>query len=104
MSILTLSSPIKEILEKIGGEPESRAIGLLISGIKENLKECELEMLELETKYGYPFEIFKDRLALGQLGDEFSYDMERDAMRWEDLLLEKRNWIEMIREIANLAE
>ncbi len=104
MSILTLSSPIKEILEKIGGEPESRAIGLLISGIKENLKECELEILELETKYGYPFEIFKDRLALGQLGDEFSYDMERDAMRWEDLLLEKRNWIEMIREIANLAE
>ncbi len=102
MSILTLSSPIKEILEKIGGEPESRAVGLLISGIKENLKQCELEMLELETKYGYPFEIFKDRLASGQLGDEFSYDMERDAMRWEDLLIEKRNWIEMIKKIENL--
>lgn len=102
MSILTLSSPIKEILEKIGGEPESRAIGLLISGIKENLKECELEMLELETKYGYPFEIFKDRLASGQLGEEFSYDMEKDAMRWEDLLIEKRNWIEMIKKIENL--
>ncbi len=97
MSILTLSSPIKKILEKIGGEPESRAVGLLISGIKENLKECELEMLELETKYGYPFEIFKDRLASGQLGDEFSYNMERDAVRWEDLLIEKRNWIEMIK-------
>lgn len=102
MSILTLSSPIKEILEKIGGEPESRAVGLLISGIKENLKECELEMLELETKYGYPFEIFKDRLASGQLGDEFSYDMEKDAVRWEDLLIEKRNWIEMIKKIQNL--
>ena len=102
MSILTLSSPIKEILEKIGGEPENRAIGLLISGIKENLKECELEMLELETKYGYPFEIFKDRLASGQLGDEFSYDVEKDAMRWEDLLIEKKNWIEMIKKIENL--
>ena len=102
MSILTLSSPIKEILEKIGGEPESRAVGLLISGIKENLKECELEMLELETKYGFPFETFRDRLASGQLGDEFSYDMERDAVRWEDLLIEKRNWIEMIKKIENL--
>jgi len=102
MSILKLSSSIKEILEKIGGEPESRAVGLLISGIKENLRECELEILELETKYGYSFEIFKDKLASGELGDEFSYDIEKDAMRWEDLLIEKRNWIEMIREIENL--
>lgn len=102
MSILTLSSPIKEILEKIGGEPESRAVGLLISGVKENLKECELEILELEMKYGYPFEIFKDKLTSGQLGDEFSYDMERDAMKWEDLLIEKRNWLEVIKKIENL--
>jgi hypothetical protein len=104
MSILTLSSPIKEILAKIGGEPENRAISLLISGIKENLKECELEILEFETKYGHSFEIFKDKLTSGQLGDEFSYDMERDAMRWEDLLIEKRSWIEMIKKIENLTK
>ena len=104
MPILTLSSPIKEILEKIGGEPENRALGLLISGIKENLKECELEILEFETKYGYPFEVFKDRLALGKLGNEFSYELEKDAMRWEDLLLEKRNWIEVVKKIENLME
>lgn len=102
MSILTLSSSVKEILEKIGGEPESRAVDLLISGIKENLKECELEILELETKYGYSFEIFKNRLSSGQLGDEFSYEIERDSMRWEDLLIEKRNWIELIKKIENL--
>ena len=104
MSILTLSSPIKEILGKIGGEPESKALRLLISGIKENLKECELEILEFETKHGHPFEIFKDKLASGQLGDEFSYIMERDAMRWGDLLIEKRSWIEMIRKIENLTK
>jgi hypothetical protein len=73
MSILTLSSPIKEILEKVGGEPESIALGLLISGIRENLRGCELEILELETKYGYSYETFKDRLASGELGEEFSY-------------------------------
>lgn len=102
MSILTLSSPIKEILEKVGGEPESTALGLLISGIKENLRGCELEILELETKYGYSYETFKDRLASGELGEEFSYAIEKDAMRWEDLLIEKRNWIEMIKKIENL--
>jgi hypothetical protein len=104
MSILTLSSPIKEILGKIGGEPESKALMLLISGIKENLKECELEILAFETKYGHSFEIFKDKLASGQLGDEFSYIMERDAMRWEDLLIEKKSWIEMVRKIENLTK
>ena len=102
MSILTLSSPIKEILEKVGGEPESTALGLLISGIRENLRGCELEILELETKYGYSYETFKDRLASGELGEEFSYAIEKDAMRWEDLLIEKRNWIEMIKKIENL--
>ena len=102
MSILTLSSPIKEILGKIGGEPESRPLSLLISGIKENLKECELEILEFETKYGFPFEVFKDKLASGGLGEEFSFDIERDAMKWEDLTIEKRSWIEMIRKIENL--
>lgn len=102
MSILTLSSPIKEILEKVGGEPESTALGLLISGIRENLRGCELEILELETKYGYSYETFKDRLASGELGEEFSYAIEKDAMRWEDLLMEKRNWIEMIKKIENL--
>lgn len=102
MSILTLSSPIKEILEKVGGEPESTALGLLISGIRENLRGCELEILELETKYGYSYETFKDRLASGELGEEFSYAIEKDTMRWEDLLMEKRNWIEMIKKIENL--
>ncbi len=102
MSILTLSSPIKEILEKIGGEPEERVVGLLISGVKENLKECELEILKLETKHGYPFEIFKDKSISGQLGDEFSYEIEKDAIRWEDLLIEKKNWIDVIKKIENL--
>ncbi|MBI5193294.1 MAG: hypothetical protein HZA08_07625 [Nitrospirae bacterium] len=47
MTMLTLSPFMKAILEKVGGEPESRAIELLISGIKENLKECELEVYNL---------------------------------------------------------
>ncbi|MBI4684799.1 MAG: hypothetical protein HY755_06330 [Nitrospirae bacterium] len=102
MSILTLSTPIKEILEKIGGEPENRAVELLISGIKENLKECELEILEFETKYGYSFDVFKEKLASGHLGDEFSYSVEKDAMRWEDLIIEKKNWIEAIKKIEHL--
>lgn len=103
-SILTLSASIKDLLERFGGVPEDRALELLISGIKENLKECELEILELETKYGYPFEVFKNKITSGQLGNEFSYDVEKDAMRWEDLLIEKKNWMEILLKIRSLIE
>ena len=102
MAILTLSADIKEILEKIGGEPESRAVGLLISGVKENLKGCELDILELETRYGFSFDVFKEKLASGELGNEFSYELEKDCMRWEDLLIEKRNWIDVIKKIERI--
>ena len=102
MATLTLSAPIKELLEKIGGEPESRALNLLISGVKEHLKSCELEILEYETNYGFPFETFKERLIAGKLGDEFSYDLEKDAMKWEDLLLEKKKWIKLFKNIESL--
>lgn len=62
----------------------------------------ELEILEFEMKYGYSFEMFKDKLKSGQGGDEFSYETEKDAIRWEDVLIEKKKWIEMIRKIENL--
>jgi hypothetical protein len=102
MPILTLGSPMREILEKIGGEPEGRALELLIAGIKENLKECELELLDLETRYGFPFEVFNAKLKSGEIGSEFSYDIEKDAMKWEDLIAEKKNWIDIFRKIEAL--
>ncbi len=102
MPILTLASPMREILEKIGGEPEGRALELLIAGIKETLKECELELLDLETRYGFSFDVFKAKLESGELGSEFSYDIEKDAMKWEDLITEKKNWIDILKRIEVL--
>lgn len=104
MPALTLSPSIRELLKKIGEEPERRALKLLISGVKEHLRECELEILEYETKYGYSFEVFKEKLTSGKLGNEFSFNLEKDAIRWEDLRLEKKNWIGLIKEIENLPE
>ena len=104
MTMLTLSPIMKEILEKVGGEPENRAIGLLMSGIKENLKECELEILELETRYGVSFDMFKEKLASGELGDDFLYETEKDCMKWDDLLIEKKKWIEVIKQIERSRE
>jgi hypothetical protein len=46
------------------------------------LAECERERLELEVKYGMEYEDFCRKLEAGDLGDEFGYELELDAMRW----------------------
>jgi len=54
-------------------------------------------MLELEIKYGVSYEEFRGKLAAGELRDEFSYPLEEDAMRWEDLRVEKRHWLDQLK-------
>lgn len=102
MTILTLSPSVKELFEKIGFSPEERATEFLIAGIKEYLKECELEMLEYETKYGYSFDELQIKISSGEIPDEFSYEIEKDIMRWEDLVFEKKNWLNLIKKIEAL--
>ncbi|MCL5422707.1 MAG: hypothetical protein M1461_09635 [Nitrospirae bacterium] len=102
MSILTLSPSVTEILKQLGSSPEEKATAFLITGIKEYLKECELEILEYETKYGFSFDEFKAKITSGEIADEFSYEIEGDAMKWEDLMVEKRNWLDIIKKIETL--
>ncbi|MBI4653679.1 MAG: hypothetical protein HY752_01555 [Nitrospirae bacterium] len=102
MSILTLSPSAKEILKRLSHSPEEEATKFLIAGIKEYLKECEFEILKYETKYGYSFDEFKARIASGEIADEFSYEIEKDIIRWEDLMAEKRNWLDIIIKIETL--
>ncbi len=102
MSILTLSSPVKKIFKEIGFSPEERAAEFLIAGIKGYLKECELEILEYETKYGCSFDNFKAKIATGEISDEFSYKIEKDIMKWGDLITEKQNWLNVFRKIESI--
>ena len=62
---------------------------LPIHQLRRYLEECEREMLDLEIKYGLTYDQFKARLERGELGDLFSYPLEQDAMRWDDLVVEK---------------
>jgi len=75
----------------------------LISGrLRRYLEECEREMLELEIKYGLSYEEFRERLAVGELGDESSYPLEEDAMRWDDLRVEERHWLDQLKSVEEL--
>jgi len=102
MSIITLAPSVKDILKEIYPVPEETAVQLFITGIKDYLKECEMEILEYETKYNCSFKDFKEQISLGNVPDEFSYETEKDIIKWEDLTTEKWNWLKLLRKIEAL--
>ena len=55
--------------------------------------------MKLEIKYGTSYEEFKSKLDSGELGDPFSYPLEKDVMLWEDLISEKRLRLGIIRQV-----
>lgn len=61
-----------------------------------SLEACEREQLALEAKYGLSYDDFKRELESGSLGDEFAYEIEMDAIHWEDLIAEKRHRLEQL--------
>ena len=63
-----------------------------------NLDAVEREIAEFTTKYGMTYEQFVVKLERGELGDPYAYELEQDAMRWEDLYDEKKMWIEQLRQ------
>ncbi len=101
MAMIELSQPLRDTLKKLG-EVEENALKIFIRGLTELLKECEEEILNFEIKYGASFEKFREMLEKGDLGDPFSYPLEKDAMKWEDLTAEKGLRLNMIRELEQL--
>jgi len=74
----------------------------MMAGIKEYLKECDLEILEYETKYGISIDELRKQIETGEIKDEFSYPLEIDIIKWEDLISEKKILINLITKIGNL--
>jgi hypothetical protein len=93
-----LPPKIQPILESLTGEtPDQKIAHLLVGEIRRHLTACEQERLELEVKYGVEHEDFRRQLEAGALGDEFGYELEMDAMRWDDLIVEKQHWLQQLR-------
>jgi len=63
---------------------------------RRNLGACERDLLALEIKYGLEYEAFMEKLEAGELGDEFTYLLEMDALRWRDLIAEKKHWLQQL--------
>ncbi len=97
---MELAPKIQPILENIAGKGLNNKIARLLAGeLRRYLSECEQEILQLEIKYGCEYEEFKEQRRKGRLGDEFTYPLEQDTMRWEDLVTEKRHWLKQLKAV-----
>lgn len=95
--IIELSPRVQPVLNSIAGEtPNQKIAHLLLSEIRHHLEACERERLELEIKYGLEYADFGQKLQDGELGDEFGYALEMDALRWADLIAEKKHRLKQL--------
>jgi len=102
---VTLPPQVRPILETLtGATPDEKIAHLLLGEIRRNLEACEQERLELEVKYGMEYPEFRQQLEAGAPGDEFSYALEMDAMRWDDLITEKQHWFQQLRLVKELLQ
>jgi len=99
MSLIKIEPLLKDMIHGLGSDPEMEAVKIFNMGLKELLRECEDEIVKLEIKYGMSHEEFKSKLDSGELGDPFSYSLEKDAMLWEDLITEKWLRLKIIRRL-----
>lgn len=99
MSLIKIEPELKDMIHSLGSDPETEAVKIFNMGLKEILRECEEEILKLEIKYGMCYEEFKSKLDSAELGDPFSYPLEKDTMLWEDLMAEKRLRLKILRQV-----
>ena len=82
---IAISPRVRPVLESMAGEtPDQKITNLLLNELRRNLEACDKELLDFEVKYGLEHADFARKLAAGKLGNEFGYDLEMDAMRWQD--------------------
>lgn len=105
MMTIELSPEVRPVLNSIAGKTLDQKIAhLLRSEIRHHLEACERERLELEIKYGLEYVDFERKLEAGELGDEFGYALEMDALRWSDLIAEKKHWLQQLSLLRELLE
>jgi hypothetical protein len=100
MTLAEVTPQMRTVLDGITGETiDEKIVHLLVNELRRRLQDCEQEILELEIKYGMMYDQFQTRLEAGDLGDPFSYPLEQDAMRWDDLVAEKKHWLSELKAI-----
>ncbi len=105
MSAVQIAPQLEPVLERMQGATLNEKLAHLVANeLRRYLEEVERESLEYEIKYGVNYEQFTTKLERGELGDPYAYEVEQDAMRWEDLVDERKMWLEQLRRVGGLVK
>jgi len=105
MVAIQIMPQLVPVLERMQGETlDEKLVHLVANELRRYLEEVEHESLEYEIKYGVNYDQFAAKLERGELGDPYAYELEQDAMRWEDLTDEKKMWLEQLRRIGGIVK
>jgi hypothetical protein len=105
MTTIEIEAPLAPVLNLFSGSTYTEKIaGVLSREIQRYLLECEEGMLALEIRYGMDYTDFQRGLEAGELGDEFQFQLESDAIQWSDLMTEKRHWLSQLRAVSKMQD
>lgn len=99
---LTLSERARRILEKLEPAPSlGQSIeALAADAIRSRLRRCGDGIGAFEAPYGRMFEEFAADWQAGRVPAPHSHAVERDYMEWEALVMERKELLGLIRELA----
>ena len=58
MSLIKIEPALRDMIHGLGSNPETEAIKIFNMGLRELLRECDEEIMDLEIKYGTSYEEF----------------------------------------------
>ena len=75
-----------------------------LDAVRLRLRDVAELLSGFEARYGRTFEEFAVDWKAGRIADRFSHRSERDFMEWEALTMERRELLDLIRDLSAPAD
>lgn len=87
-----ISKSTAKLLKDLTGEPRlDTAVKIAVKdSLIHRLEDIDPKIQEFEKKYGMGFEAFQEAWEKDEIEDKYSYDVESDYWKWEELVTRKK--------------
>ena len=88
-----------QVLTELTGEPRfDVALWMALRDtIEHRMEKIAVERAAYGKKYGLDFEAFKKLWDAGQVTNQYAYEVEKDYLEWEGLVMRKAKLVETFR-------
>lgn len=87
-----ISKSTAKLLKDLTGEPRlDTAVKIAVKdSLIHRLEDIDPKIKEFEKTYGMEFESFQEAWENDEIEDKYSYDVESDYWKWEELVTRKK--------------